>query len=213
MKLTFNLFLLELKRTLKFLPRLILCAAVIFAFLFAVLYIGEKNGAEQDQRVKIGYYDPDNDDTYIPFLVNAVNEMESVKTICVLEKAGSEQDVRDGIKSGKYYGGVIFPNDYVRGIMHGNYEPAKVIVPGGNNNALFRRLVAVGSDMLVSVQAGIYSLSDSVSQTGKTLSKSELLGINMEFARLVMSRNKLFSYENWSPYEALDFARYYCVML
>lgn len=207
MRLTFSLFLLELKRTVKFLPRLVLFAALIFAFLFSVIYIGEKRGEKPDTRVKIGYFAFDENDVYIPMLVNMVNEMDSVKSICVLESADSEQQVYDGIKSGKYYGGVIFPQNYVQNIMSGIDDPARVIVPKGSNNAVFRRLVKIGSDMLISVQAGIYSTAD-----GKKLTRSELLSINLEYVNFVLGRNSLFKKENWSAYGVFSFAQYYCVM-
>ena len=207
MKLTFGLFLLELKRTLKFMPRILLCAAALFIIAALVLRFGGSEPDADAAKVKIGYYNP-GDDTYISMLVNMVSEMDSVKSICVLEAADSEQSVYDGISSGKYYGGIVFPENYIQGIMDGSNTPARVIVPQGSNNSVFRRLVSVGSDMLVSVQAGIYAAAE-----GKHLSRTQLLDINMEYVNFCMGRSKLFVSENWSPYGALSLKQYYCAAL
>ncbi len=208
MKLTFELFFLELKRTVRFIPRLIISAAVILVFLYAILFIGEKKDEKPDTRVKIGYFSSDKEDNYIPILVNMVNEMESVKSICLIEPVDSVEEIYDGIKNKNLYGGIIFPENYVQNIMRGKDDPATVIVPVGHDNEIFRRLVKVGSDMLISVQAGIYSVAE-----GKNLSNRELLGINMEYVNFVMGRSSLFKKESWSPYGVLSFTQYYCVML
>ncbi|MBQ9604207.1 MAG: ABC transporter permease, partial [Firmicutes bacterium] len=205
MKFTFTLFLSELKRSLFFLPRIFVCAAVLFVFLGAVMFFGTKP-AENDMRVKVLCYNPDND-TYIDMLINMVSEMDSVKSICTFEKTDSEQSVYDGIRSGKYYGGIIFPKDYIQGITDGTNEPAKVIVPRGGDNEVFRQLVSVGSDMLVSVQAGIYAAAD-----GKSLSRTQIIGINLEYINFVLGRSKLFERVSWSPYGTLSLAQYYCIM-
>ena len=205
MGFTFRLFLSELKRSIFFLPRIIICAAVLFAFLAAVMFFGTKTQSS-DIRVKVGCYNPDND-TYIDMLVNMVSEMDSVKSICVLEKVQDKQVLLDGIKSGAYYGGIIFPENYIQGITDGTNEPAKVIVPKGGNNEVFRQLVSIGSDMLVSVQAGIYSAAD-----GKKLSRTQILGINLEYINFVLGRSKLFERVSWSAYGSLSIAQYYCIM-
>ena len=56
--------------------------------------------------------------------------------------------------------GIIFPENYIQGIMDGSNTPAVIIVPQGSDNSVFRRLVSVGSDMLITVQAGIYAAAD-----------------------------------------------------
>ena len=205
MRFTFRLFLSELKRSFLFLPRIIVCTAVLFAFLGAVLFFGTKP-KDGDMRVKVVCYNPDND-TYIDMLINMVSEMDSVKSICTFEKTDSEQEIYDGIRSGKYYGGIIFPKDYIQGITYGTNEPAKVIVPRGGDNEVFRQLVSVGSDMLVSVQAGIYAAAD-----GKKLSRTQIISINLEYINFVLGRNKLFERVSWSPYGSLSLAQYYCIM-
>lgn len=185
-------------------PRILLCAAALFIVAFVLLYFGGTKTDKDAAKVKIGYYAPDGD-SYISMLINMVTEMDSVKSICVLESADSKQAVYDGIKDGRYYGGVIFPENYIQGIMDGTNTPAVVVVPQGSNTSVFRRLVSVGSDMLVSVQAGIYAAAE-----GKRLSRTQLLGINMEYVNFVMGRSRLFVKESWSPYGTLDMAQYYC---
>ena len=205
MKLTFGLFLLELKRTLKFMPRILLCAAALFIIAALLLRFGVKDNDSGDAaKVKIGYYNPNND-YYIAMVINMAEEMESVKSISRFEAAESKKAVYDGISSGKYYGGIIFPDNYVQGIMDGSNTPAVIIIPQSSKNSIFRRLVSVGSDMLISVQAGIYAAGE-----GKRLSRSQLLGINMEYVNFVMGRSKLFVRESWSPYGTLSIKQYYC---
>ena len=204
MKLTFKLFLLELKRTLKFTPRILLCAAALFIIAALLLRFGINDESGGDIKVKIGYYNPNNDN-YIAMVVNMAEEMESVKSISRFEAADSEKAVYDGILSGKYYGGIIFPENYIQGIMDCSNTPAVIIVPQGGKTSVFRRLVSVGGDMLVSVQAGIYAAAE-----GKRLTRSQLLGINMEYVDFVMGRSKLFVRESWSPYGSLSLKQYYC---
>ena len=137
MKQTFHLFMLELKRTIKFLPRIAAVVFIIAAVLAVLLFAGEKSSERPVGKVTVGYYSPD-DDAYVAMIINMVSEMDGVKSICVLEKAADEKDIYDGIKSKKYYGGIIFPKEYVQGIMYGNNTPARIIVPRGNNNFVFR---------------------------------------------------------------------------
>ena len=205
MKLTFGLFLLELKRTLKFMPRILLCAAALFVIAALLLRFGAADKAEGGAvKVKIGYFNPGND-TYINMLVNMVTEMDSVKSISQFEAVDSKQAVYDGISDGRFYGGIIFPENYIQGIMDGSNTPAVIIVPQGSDNSVFRRLVSVGSDMLITVQAGIYAAAD-----GKRLSRTQLFDINMEYVNFVMGRSKLFVRESWSPYGTLSIKQYYC---
>lgn len=205
MKLTFKLFLLELKRTLKFMPRILLCAAALFVIAALLLHFGTNESEGSNAvKVKIGYYDPNNDN-YINMLMNMVSDMDSVKSISQFEPVDSEKALYDGILSGKFYGGIIFPDNYIQGIMDGSNTPAIIIIPQGSKNSVFRRLVSVGSDMLITVQAGIYAAAE-----GKRLSRSQLLGINMEYVNFVMGRSKLFVRESWSPYGTLGLKQYYC---
>lgn len=209
MRLTFKLFLLEIKRIAVFIPRLLIGCVLLTAVVCSAVALSQQTDESTDTKLTIAYYKSDSDsDFYVSMLINMVSEMDSVKDLCTFVPASSKQQIYDDIALGKIYGGIIFPESYVQGIMRGENNPAVIIIPKGRGelNPVFQQLVSIGSDMLVSVQAGIYAVND----CNTRVTKENIRDINMAYINSVLNRNKLFRQESWSAFGTLSSKQYYC---
>lgn len=144
-----------------------LAAGSIIAFC-AVLMHHAKGG---EPKLRIGYAAADNMLTELA--VSYVQDMESIRSLCVLEAVG-EQEGRRLLEEGSLSALIVLPENVVDEILSGRNAPAKLYLAeqeggalsGGGIQAvggmLFEELAAAGMGMLGTAQAEIYASSSLV---------------------------------------------------
>lgn len=211
-----KLFILEFKRIIKLLPRLMAGALVLCAViaLLAVGAAGIINDSGSINKARILLVMPQNDN-YISFASDMLKNMESTAALCTFEEAASESDAIAEITDGKAYGAIVFPDNFVRDIVNGKNTPAKIILAKNSSmdNGLFKDLAEGGCGILAAVQSAIYSVQQAYeAETGKALPQKELNGMNMQYVNFVMSREKYYYNSSVSATGDMSAVQYYIVM-
>lgn len=109
-------------------------------------------------QISIGYTAADN--ALTDMVVSYVQEMESVKALCSIERVSEEDGLRL-LQEGVLSAFVALPDDIVEGILSGENAPATVYMAddGAVKSLLFRELADAAVGMLQTAQAEIYAVS------------------------------------------------------
>lgn len=212
-----RLLLFEIKRMLRFLPKL-LAGALALCLITAVIAFGAVklmyNTGDID-KVTIAISMPEGD-IYTQWMMNIIDDMESVKELCRFEYT-DESQVYEKVKNGTAFGGVVFPERFVQGIVRGENNPAKVITGRENSleGRLFKELAVTGTNMLSDVQAGVYTVIDEYQKaTGEQLKNNGdiVKNINMEYVDFILPRERYFEHKVYSATGELTTMEYYTAM-
>lgn len=168
---------MEYKRAAVMLPlilrRAMILAAVCLAaggiIAFCADSIHHAKGGEP--KLRIGYAAADNMLTELA--VSYVQDMESIRSLCVLEAVG-EQEGRSLLEEGSLSALIVLPENVVDEILSGRNAPAKLYLAEQEGSTLsvggieavggmlFEELAAAGMGMLGTAQAEIYASSSLV---------------------------------------------------
>ena len=135
-------------------------AAGMAAFCFAAA-----GRTQDDSLMRVGYAAPDN--ALTDMAVSYVQEMESVKALCDIERVTEEEGFRL-LQEGALAAFVVLPNDIVKEIISGQNTPVTVYLSAGNASGngtygslkglLFQELAESAVGMLETAQAEIYAV-------------------------------------------------------
>lgn len=134
---------------------LLVFGMAVGAAAFCAFVISKQPDASQ---IRIGYTAADN--ALTDMVVNYVQEMESVKALCSIERVSEEDGLRL-LQEGVLSAYVALPDDIVEGILSGENAPATVYMTddGVVKSLLFRELADAAVGMLQTAQAEIYAVS------------------------------------------------------
>ena len=202
---------------LRFLPKL-LAGALALCLITAGIAFGAVKlmyDAEEIDKVTIAISVPEGD-IYTEWLLAVLDDMGSVKKLCRFEYA-DESRVYEMVSNGTAFGGVIFPERFVQGIVRGENNPAKVITGRENSleGILFKELAVTGTDMLSDVQAGVYTVIYEYQKAKGEHLKSNgdiVKNINMEYVDFILPREKYFEHKVYSATGKLTTMEYYTAM-
>jgi hypothetical protein len=189
-----KLFATQFKLFCRLLPRLIiggaLLVAVMLGFVFGAGKLLDNKRAVNKAEILIVMPQHDN---YISIATQMLKNMKSTSTLCRFTETDNEEEALNKVANGEVYGAIIFPDNFVRGVVQGINPPAKIVIKENTNsdNALFKDLVNAGCGMLSAVQAGIYTIQQTYEEeTGKKLDTNGLNSLNLSYVDFVMSREK-----------------------
>lgn len=196
MRFFIKLFIVELKRLIKLLPRLAAGALVLCAAAAALSFgaVGLLNKTNSISRAEVMLVMP-KEDNYLSIALDMLKNMESTASLCDFRQTLSQDEAVNAVKNGDACAAVIFPNNFIRDVVNGKNTPVQIVLDANSsiNNVLFRDLADSGCNMLAAVQAGIYTVQRAYeSQRGKSLDKNNLNEINMTYVSFVMSREKYY---------------------
>lgn len=217
MSFYFKYLFFEIKRMLRFLPKL-LAGALALCLVIAsigigcskVLYEGDSLG-----KVNIAIVKPEND-KYLGLMMGIIKEIKSVEKLCKFVEV-DEATAYNMLERGEAFGAVVFPERFVQDIVHGKNTPPKVVIGKEDSleGALFEELALSGTEMLGAVQAGVYTFIDKYEQaTGEKIKNSDKIikSINLEYVEFTLTRDEYFKHQNQTATNALSTMEYYIVM-
>lgn len=189
-------------------------AAGMAAFCFAAA-----GRTQDDSLMRVGYAAPDN--ALTDMAVSYVQEMESVKALCDIERVTEEEGFRL-LQEGALAAFVVLPNDIVKEIISGQNTPVTVYLSAGNASGngtygslkglLFQELAESAVGMLETAQAEIYAvqyvLGDVFYKDGN-LVQTLYDGINRFNLGAAAGREKLFRTKMISATENDTYVIYY----
>ncbi|MCM1182493.1 MAG: ABC transporter permease [Roseburia sp.] len=217
----------EYKRAALMLPLLlkravIAVVAVILTAGMTAFCVGKytRSGTEETSApMRIGYVAEENPLTALA--VAYVEQMESVRALCVLEPT-TEEAGKALLEEGALAALVVLPEDIVNEILRGSNAPATLYLPNGARTnvtagKIFEEFANAAVGMLGTAQAEIYAAEELRTRLRASLPEElveerlqELYnGINRFNLRLFADRERLFQREKLSLTENNTYAVYY----
>lgn len=166
MKRTLLLWKMELKRTLKLLPAMLLEALLILAILGAVMFGMTKLLYRDSPMLQITVAVVEEEENPLTaFALQYIQGMESISAVCKFAMVSEEKGFAM-LQDGRAAAVLVLPDGMVEGIMNGSNVPVQVYFPenAGMESALFKELTEAGVQMLRVAQAEIYGIYDTAKQ-------------------------------------------------
>ena len=196
----FSMFLwLQLKRTVRHLPFLIVGAILLFLLTGSIAFLSAQKlyGDQVTQIMNFGVVYPEQDHAERIF-VEALAEQETLKDMTRFSETTLEKGRKD-LASGSIQGLLILPEGFVSGIIHGVNTPARLVL--NENQALQARLLQTlteaGAATLSVSQGALYAAyevytAEGVSEANKTLMNEQ---VNERYLALALGRDRAFQQE------------------
>jgi ABC-2 type transport system permease protein len=212
-------FVTEWKRAVAQLPVLlkrlvifvIACVVLMGLTMFGTRQIWSGNNT-QKTTVRIGYVAPE--DMLTKLAVSYVEQLESVKSWCSLEKTTVDKGMAL-LENGALTALLILPDDLVNEILTGSNAPVTVYLPESvdasiTNSKVFEELANAGVGMLQTAQAEIYAAETLAGEAGvKNLLEEMYYDINRFNLSIALTRESLWENISLSVTGNHTYAVYY----
>ncbi len=203
---------MEIRKTCKIIPRVILQAVLLMAVI-GLLVVGGIGSMKRDPlAVSVDIAVAAGEDNIMTRMaLGYVENMESVSHLCHFLQVTEEEGFRM-LKKGQVAALILLPEQLVEGIMNGTNPQVTVYFPknAGLETMLFGELTKAGEGLLRVAQAQIYGAGDTAVEYGLTESISQMEGeidsYNLAFA---LDRLALFEAEQVSVFGALSIVHFY----
>lgn len=205
------LWKLELKRTIRLLPAMMLEALILTAVLAGVTF-GASKLIYQDSpmlQITIAVIE-ERENPLTELAMQYIEGMESIAATCQFLVVPKDEGFAM-LKEGKAAAALVLPDGMIDGIMTGNNVPVQVYFPenAGIESALLKELTDAGVGMLRVAQAEIYGIYDTAENYGVLEHLSVLEGdidrFNLAFA---LERLALFQTQEISATGKLSVLQY-----
>lgn len=189
----------------------IACVVLMGLTMFGTRQIWSGNNT-QKTTVRIGYVAPE--DMLTKLAVSYVEQLESVKSWCSLEKTTVDKGMAL-LENGALTALLILPDDLVNEILTGSNAPVTVYLPESvdasvTNSKVFEELANAGVGMLQTAQAEIYAAETLAGEAGvKNLLEEMYYDINRFNLSIALTRESLWENISLSVTGNHTYAVYY----
>ena len=206
------LFILQLKRAIKAVPKLILGALLpLLLSALAILYVRHMSSGEQHQTlvspIALVNYDEKAD---LDFMLPFFSEIDATTGFRFVEM--EEAAAMTALSSGTVCAVLIFPENMLSGILNATNTPARLYLPENSAIAslLIGKFAQAGSQTLSVAQSCIYTASDLYYDYGLDEHCDEIYyDLNLATLNYALAREKLFSTRSVSATGSLSLLTYY----
>lgn len=153
---------LEIKKTIKLFPRMVLQAILLMMLISAIAFCGIKSMEREPLAVSVEIGVVVREDNMMTHMaLTYVENMESVSQLCRFVQVSEGEGLRR-LERGELAALIVLPEQLVEGIMNGQNPSVDVIFPKDARleAMLFRELTESGSGLLQVAQAQIYGAID-----------------------------------------------------
>lgn len=205
------LWKLEVKRTLRQLPAMLL-EAVLFLGLLGLFAFGAVKFLYRDVpalQITVAVAQKE-ENPLTDLLLNYVKGVENISEICQFLTV-SEEEAFSMLQEGRAAAALILPERMVEGIMDGSNVPVQVFFPedAGMESALLKELTDAGVQMLRVAQAEIYGIYDTAKEYGALEQLSMLeMDIDRDNLAFALERLALFRIQEVSATGNLSMLQY-----
>ena len=157
-----NFFKVELKRTIKLYPKMLMVATILLCLVIGIFFIGTKFFYTEKDDLKINIVVVQEEpDTTTDMALMYVKSMKTFSDTCSLHNV----DKKTGfamLENGEASALIYLPKDVIGGIMNGTNTPAEVYFPKNANieSTIIKEFVNPAIHMLKVAQAQIYAIND-----------------------------------------------------
>lgn len=205
---------LQLKRTFKMLPLLLLGTMLLFLLTGSIAFLSSKKLYSDSitKTMRLGVVYPKENKKAEELFINTMKEQSTLKKMTNFVTV-EEDDGKEKLKKGELEALIIIPENFIKNIISGKNIPAKVIL---NENQileakLFKTLSEASSKSLSTSQAAIYALFDFYKVNDISWSESEKMNqeVNDKFLTLTLGRDKIFNQNTISATGQMDTLHYF----
>jgi len=207
---------LEIKRNITLLPWLFIRTAIAAFLIFAAIFSYQLWHDEETplHPITIGL-SMENPGKAELLAVSLASSMESVKSLCKLEKC-TEEEARKGLRDGTYDAVLYIPEQFVQDIQRGVNRPALISFAShsGISGAALKELAESGAQLLSVAQAAVYALDETLQTYEIRMSQTEMENmVSMVYLRPALSREQFFSDVDCGPFQGVSQVSYYEAVL
>ena len=203
---------LEIKKTIKIFPRMLLQAILLMALIGVIAFCGVKSMEREPLAVNVDIGVVVREDNMMTRMaLSYVENMESVSQLCHFVQVSEEEGVRQ-LERGEIAALVVLPEQLVEGIMNGQNPTVDVVFPRDARleAMLFRELTESGANLLRVAQAQVYGAIDTAVEYGLTdqlsVMEMEIDSYNLAFA---LDRLAMYDEETISVTGRMSLLQYY----
>lgn len=187
---------LEIKKTIKLFPRMLLQAILLMMLISVIAFCGVKSMEREPLAVNVEIGVAAKEDNWMTHMaLSYVENMESVSQLCHFVQV-SEEEGLSLLEHGEIAVLIVLPEQLVEGIMNGQNPSVDVIFPKDVRleAMLFRELTESGAGLLQVAQAQIYGAID----TAKAYDLTERLSVieaDIDSYNLAFALDRLAMYD------------------
>lgn len=149
-------------------------------------------------------------------LEQVMGEMEDISQYCRFTALEEEQAL-EALESGAAAAVLVLPGEFIQGVMEGENPDLRLIVNGDRplESLLLLWAGQSASDILSAFQSGVYGVLELYEQAPPPgLTREQVVReINLEYIRLALDREEMFSVETVSATRTLPVALHYALAL
>lgn len=187
---------LQLKRTLKQLPFLLIGAMLLLTLTGSIAFLASRKlyGDAITDVLHIGYSSKEDSDANRMF-IDTLQNQSTLKQMTRFE-AFEEQAGRAALARGEIQALIVMPEGFLGGIISGRNEPALILLNQDHplEARLLRTLTEAGARSLSVSQGALYATYDVYQEQGRTAEQQSAMNleINERFLNLSLARDRLF---------------------
>ena len=208
---------LEIKKSLKAMPKLMV-GAIIMTFIVIGIAVGansllnDKPDEDKENKIKIGVVSYDNSKimSYAKSILLSTKSLSDTMELNFME----EEEALEKLKNNEVMSVMVIPNRAINDIMSGKNTPIKIIFPenAGFEAAVFQEIADCAVNILGSAQAGIYSVYDFYGENyRKSYIGSALDRLNEQYIKIVLLREGFFENTTTIATGDTDVIEYYVI--
>ncbi len=208
---------LEIKKSIKAMPKLLI-GAIIMTFIVIGIAVGansllnDKPDESKENRIKVGVvsYDDSKMMNYAKSILLSAKSLSDTMELNFME----EEEALTKLKNNEVMSVMIIPDSAISDIMSGKNTPIKIMFPpnAGFEAAVFQEIADCAVNILGSAQAGIYSVYDFYGENyRKGYIDDALDRLNAQYIKTVLLRESLFENTTTVATGEIDVIEYYII--
>ena len=155
-----RLLQLNIKGAFLFIPRIIAGSVLVIAILLiAAFAISNISSANANQKLKIGMYIAEDNERFGYNVLNIINSIDTVNTVCDLELTDYDSAVAN-VKNGDYTAAILIPEGFIDGLINGNNIPVEIVYAKESmtvTSQLFQETLRAGASDISTAEASVYA--------------------------------------------------------
>lgn len=191
-----NVWLLnEFKTAFRYIPRLLICAAIFALVIAALIYGGAAFYGERTAKIPVGMaLSEDKNENY---LIRRVFESIELNDSAIEVTYGSEKQIRSQFDNGELAAAIYMPDNFLADLTSGKNTKARFVVGGDSlSDKLLVAAARAGAQLLKTSQSGISAVLSAAAESGVSGEEYGSLSdaINMDYITLALAQNSMFDY-------------------
>lgn len=204
-------FLLQLKRTFKIYPGIILVTIISLASIIctALILLNINTSDKESQTINLGVVG-NLEDSYLDIGLSVLKMSDDSNFFLNLIEM-DENTAKEKLVGREISGYIHIPDNYVENILRGNNVPAKYVMlnaPEGFGTIISEEIARMVSDIVTDSQLGMYSMQSLAKSYKQKFSKFNK-PLAFTYVDFILNRNEIYDIEILGIADSLSFVGYY----